>query len=730
MHSHLRRHVYVTQRDEKDCGPACICSLCAYYEISLSMAKARELCKADSQGTNVYGMVQALEELGFQVDPLIGSPDELEQGISSGEFVAPFIAHVVTPELFEHYVVVFDIGPNSVAASDPAVGKRIYSKREFLDQWTGVVIMIKPTENLSQGYEREGGLNIALALVGANKRLVASVVLLSLILAAIGIASAFVFQYVIDGAIAGASLLDRESVIGSLVPVFGAVLVLFAIQAALTSVRGYCLSKFANKLDVSIMLGFHHHLLDLPMGFFGTRKTGEILSRFSDAAKIREAISSITFTALIDCIMVAAGVIMLWAVSWVLACIAFTLFAAYAFVMLAYMGKLEKNNKLLMESNAQLNSIIKEHVDGIETVKSFSQESSIKAKVSDKFSKLIEIGLRQAVMSTNQSAIVGFLSSAATIVILWVGAIQVIDGELTLGALITFNALLGYFLAPLQRIVELQPQIQSAIIAMDRLNDINEVAVEDVVAGDKPPSSLTPIAISSVSFRYGYRDLVLDRINLSVQKGDKIGLVGESGSGKTTLSKLLLGFYEPEDGFIRFNGADASKLRKDDIRKRIAYLSQETYLFFGSIAENIKFGNPDATDEELMEVCERCKVTAFTEKFALGLDSIVEERGANLSGGQKQRIALARVLIRKPEILVLDEATSNLDSITEKAIVEAIFEDEQTTCLLIAHRLSTIIGCDKIALMEDGRVVEFGSHENLLDEGGKYFQYWSNQPGA
>lgn len=725
-----KRRVFIKQRDERDCGPACLCSICMHYGVMLPLAKARELAKTDLQGTNAYGIAKAAETIGFNAQVLNGTYVELIKGLSCGELRLPAIVHVVTQDNFEHFIVLYEIRGNRITILDPAIGKRTLQKGDFLQQWTGVVIDLEKTGEIYADFKTVKLTNLIVSLIGQNKGLVAWVVAVSFSLTAIGIVSAFIFQYVIDDVVMKFTGSNRTCLLSTFARICIAIISLYAVQAVLTFIRGYCLARFANRLDVSIMMDFYNRMISLPMNFFGTRKTGEILSRFSDAAKIRDAISSITFTALIDCVMVAAGVTILWLLSWKLACIAFSLFLIYIVIIGAFSRRLESRNKKMMESNAQLNSFLKESIDGVETIKVFVQEHVVKKKAMRKLESLIDQSFKLRVMVNNQSAIIGFVSSVATIGILWVGVIQIMNGAITLGSLITFNALIGFFLIPLERIIGLQPEIQSAFVALERLNDINDLAPEDIEEGKVDADSLNPIEVCDVSFGYGNRNLVLDKVSLRIEKGEKLALVGESGSGKTTLSKLLLALYEPGSGSVRIGGRDIGQYSKKYLRGKVAYLSQENFLFYGTIKDNILLGDLGVSDEDFMAVCRQCKVTDFVDEMPLGFDSIVEERGVNLSGGQKQRIALARVLIRKPEILILDEATSNLDSRTEQAVINAIFHfAEGVTCILIAHRLNTIVGCDRIALMEGGRIIEVGSHEYLLRQKGKYFGYWMDLMG-
>lgn len=726
----VKRSLRVRQRDEKDCGPACLCAVCEYYGLHLSLAKARQLAGTDMQGTNMLGLVQAAEVLGFEAVPLAGDSDQLEEACSAGEVIFPAIAHTITPEGMQHYVVVLNVGQNRILLADPAVGKRSMDKALFYSQWTGVLVCLKKKGELCGGFETIKPLALLMRLIKGNKAVIVAALVMSLLLTGAGIASAFIFQLIIDDVVMRLTSVDTAILISSLTEICAIVVLIYVIQAILTSARSYCVASFAKKLDTNVMMGFYQRLVFLPLSFFGTRKTGEILSRFGDAAKIRDAVSSVALSAIIDCVLIIVGVVVLFAISWHLAMVALILFCLYFAVMFLCARRLEDGNRKLMEDNAQLQSCLKESIDGIETVKTFGQESAAFEKAVSLFEAAINQNFRLSLLVANQGAIVGLLYSLATVAILWLGVSEIVGGNMTLGALITFNALVGFFMEPVQRVVGLQPEIQSALIALQRLNDVNDLDLEDVENGNDDVDMFQPIEFDNVDFRYGARELVFSGINLSISPGEKIALVGESGSGKTTLAKLLLGFFSPEKGSIAIGGVYINDISRKYLRNNISYLSQEPFLFCGTIRDNIRFGNMEATDEDFRRVCDMCKITEFIERMGVGLDFMIEEGGGNLSGGQRQRIALARVMLRNPRILILDEATSNLDSLTESAIVENIFRATRgMTCILIAHRLSTIAACDRIMLLEHGAITEEGAHDDLLAKSGSYARYWEAQTG-
>ncbi len=323
-----------------------------------------------------------------------------------------------------------------------------------------------------------------------------------------------------------------------------------------------------------------------------------------------------------------------------------------------------------------------------------------------------------------------FVELIGGVVILWAGGVSVINGDMTIGALITFNSLLAYFLDPVKNLVDLQPQMQTAVVAADRLREILDLEAEKQENEQRkmaPESLAGDIKFEHVNFRYGTRQRVLENIDFTIKKG-KIAFVGESGSGKTTLSKLLLHLYQAESGNILINDNNIEDIQIETLRDKIAYIPQETFLFSGSIFENLTLGLDDATMDDIIEASKKAQAHEFINKLPLRYETRLEENGANLSGGQRQRLAIARAMLKKPDILILDEATSNLDAITERALDKTISEfSKDVTTIFIAHRLSTIKNCDKIYVLEDGKIIESGDHASLTALGGKYAQLVKQQ---
>lgn len=713
------KYYCVKQHDITDCGAACLATISKQYGLNLSISKIREIAGTDKQGTNAYGMIKAAEKLGFTAKGVKGTPEAF-----FSEFPLPAIAHVVVDGSLLHYVVVHKITKKKIIIADPGKGLVDYTPEEFFKIWTGVLIMLVPTSKFQKGNENQGILSRFFSLMLPQKRLLINIFLSSLMITIFGILASFYFRFIMDDIVPNST---RKTLIALSV----GVIALYIFKAILEAFRNHLLLYLGQKLDIPLILGYYEHVLGLPMNFFGTRKVGEIVSRFTDASKIREAISSATLTIMIDSLMAIVGGVVLFAQNRTLFVISVIVVALYGVIVFAFNKPVKKINEKQMEDNAQVTSYLVETLNGIETVKAFHAEDKAQAKTDKLFVKLLKSTFKGGMIINAQQTLTGIVSTIGGTVILWVGVVSVLNGDMTLGSLITFNALLAYFLDPVKNLINLQPTMQTAIVAAERLGEILDLELEKVQNEKRTlaPASLNlPIKIENLDFRYGTRRLVLENINMTIKAGEKIALVGESGSGKTTLSKLLMNFYPWEKGEIFIGDYNLKDINLEALRNRIAYISQDIFLFSGTIRENLELGNEDATMEDIIEACSLSKADEFINNMPLRYETMLEENGANLSGGQKQRLAIARALLKKPDILIMDEATSNLDSITEKAIEKTINNlSKNITTIIIAHRLSTIMRCDKIFVMEQGKFIEQGTHNELIAKRGRYYDLWKDQ---
>ena len=717
------KYYCVKQHDITDCGAACLATVCKQNGYKIGITRIREVAGTDKQGTNVYGLIKAAEQLGFSTKAVKGNKEAF-----FSEFPLPCIALVIVDGSLLHYIVIHKISKKQVIISDPAVGIVKLKPEEFFGEvhekdkppkyaWSGVLVLLVKNETFKKGDETKGLFSRFFYLLLPQKKLLLHIFVASLIYTVLGILGAFYFKELLDSVL-------PDGLRKTLTTISIGVILLNVFKVLLNAFRSHLMLYLSQKLDIALLLGYYRHVIELPMNFFGTRKVGEIISRFNDAGKVRDAISGATLTIMIDTIMACAGAIILYMQNPRLFGIAVIIVMLYGIIVTLFHRSYEKLNRKQMENNSQLTSYMVESLNGIQTVKSYNAERKVNRETEVKFVKLLRSVFNLSWVSNIQASLKFFIELVGGVIILWVGGVSVINGEMTIGALITFNSLLAYFLDPIKHLIDLQPQIQTAVVAADRLGEILELEAEKDESEYKKmtPESLSgDIEIKNLNFRYGTRKLVLENIDITIKNGQKVAFVGESGSGKTTLSKLLLNLYSAESGEILINGNNIKDINIETLRERIAYIPQETFLFSGSIFENLTLGLDNATMNDIIDASKMAQAHDFINELPLRYQTRLEENGTNLSGGQRQRLAIARAMLKKPDILILDEATSNLDAITERALDRTIHEFAgNMTTIFIAHRLSTIKNCDVIYVMDKGKIIESGTHKELILQGGKY----------
>ncbi|EFQ57155.1 peptide cleavage/export ABC transporter [Streptococcus downei] len=712
--SRTRRFKFVPQVDDRDCGPAALASIAKHYGSDYSLVHLRELTKTERQGTTALGIIEAAKSIGFETHSL----DADMSLFSYDDLIYPFIVHVVKNGRLQHYYVIYANEGDHLIIGDPDPNVQVtrITKEKFKSEWTGVAIFFSPNDDYQVQKDKKRGLISFIPSFLKQKGLLSYIIMASLIVTLIDIVGAFFLQVILDEYIPSQQISTLSLVTLGLI-------ITYVVQQLIVFAKEYLLIILGQRLTIDIILSYLKHIFLLPMSFFSTRRTGEITSRFTDANQIIDAMASTIFSIFLDftMIIIVGGALLIQnAILFYLALISIPIYITIIFAFMKMFGYL---NYAVMESSAMMSSSIIEDIDGIETIKSLTSEQVSYQRIDKEFVDFLEKSFRLRKYGAIQNSIKTAAKLILNVVILWYGARLVMTGKISAGQMITFNVLLGYFSNPIENIINLQIKFQSARIANTRLNEVYLVESEFENDGELSEDSFLDgdISFEKLSYKYGYGRDTLSDINLTIAKGSKVSLVGPSGSGKTTLAKMMVNFYEPNRGIARINGYDLKVIDKTALRQHISYLPQQAYVFSGSIMDNLTLGAKEGTtQEDIIRACELAEIRSDIEQMPLGYQTELSD-GAGVSGGQKQRIALARALLTQAPVLILDEATSSLDVLTEKKIVDNLMAMTDKTIIFVAHRLSIAQRTERIIVMDQGKIVETGSHKELLANKGFYY---------
>ncbi|CVP53627.1 competence factor transporting ATP-binding protein/permease ComA [Streptococcus pneumoniae] len=629
----------------------------------------------------------------------------------------PFIVHVNKEGKLQHYYVVYQTKKDYLIIGDPDPSVKItkMSKERFFSEWTGVSIFLAPKPSYQPHKDKKNGLLSFLPLIFKQKSLIAYIVLSSLLVTIINIGGSYYLQGILDEYIPN----QMKSTLGI---ISVGLVITYILQQVMSFSRDYLLTVLSQRLSIDVILSYIRHIFELPMSFFATRRTGEIISRFTDANSIIDALASTILSLFLDVsILILVGGVLL-AQNPNLFLLSLLSIPIYMFIIFSFMKPFEKMNHDVMQSNSMVSSAIIEDINGIETIKSLTSEENRYQNIDSEFVDYLEKSFKLSKYSILQTSLKQGTKLVLNILILWFGAQLVMSSKISIGQLITFNTLFSYFTTPMENIINLQTKLQSAKVANNRLNEVYLVESEFQVQENPVHSHflMGDIEFDDLSYKYGFGRDTLTDINLTIKQGDKVSLVGVSGSGKTTLAKMIVNFFEPYKGHISINHQDIKNIDKKVLRRHINYLPQQAYIFNGSILENLTLGgNHMISQEDILKAYELAEIRQDIERMPMGYQTQLSDR-AGLSGGQKQRIALARALLTKAPVLILDEATSDLDVLTEKKVIDNLISLTDKTILFVAHRLSIAERTNRVIVLDQGKIIEVGSHQELMQAQGFY----------
>lgn len=716
------KSIYIKQHDITDCGAACIASVCAYYGLKFPVAQIRQYAHTDKKGTNILGMVEALNKLGFTAK---GVKAEFE---AFNIIPKPTIAHVIVNKVLHHFIVVYMVTDKIIGYMDPSDGcmhKVMYD--EFKKIWTGVLILVEPSEYFEKADKMTSNVKRFWLLFRPHKNILMQAMFGSIIYSILGLSTS-----VYVGKITDYVLVDGNVNLLHLMGIIMAVFLLF--QVFIGYVKGMLMLKTGQCIDVFLILGYYKHILRLPQEFFDTMRVGEITSRISDAVKIRNFVNNVVVDLSVNVLILIFSLIMMAVYSWKLMLILIASGPIYGILFYSFNRVNKKFQRMVMEKSADLQAQLVESLEAVGTIKRFGIENFANKKTEGRF-----ISMLSTIFTTSKNALlinngIQIVGQAVVITVLWVGSMQVIDQSITPGMLMMFYSLVGYVTSPISSLISSNMSIQEAFIAADRLYQIMDLECEDRYGGEIELTTemIGDILFESISFRYGTRKTVFKDFSLKIEHGKTTGIVGESGSGKTTLISILQNIYPIQSGKIMIGDYNIVEISNSSLRKRICVVPQYVELFAGTIIENIALGENQPDMKRIVYIIKNLGLESFIEGLPQGFATLVGEHGVSLSGGEKQRIAIARAIYCNPDIYLFDEATSSLDTISEKYVKKVIrkLASEGKTIVIIAHRLSTVKDADRIVVINHGMVAETGTHRELLLHNGIYSMLWNEQIGG
>ncbi|MBN1849781.1 MAG: peptidase domain-containing ABC transporter [Deltaproteobacteria bacterium] len=709
-HRHVR-FPFIEQYDQMTCGTTCIMMIAKYYGKTFSSARLRELAHVDLSGSSMANLASAAEQLGFTT-----------RGMKL-DYQTLMSVHLPCIAYWQgyHYIVIYKMTNQYVWAADPALGLRRYTRGYFIENWNGITLILEPTPEFEKQTEDRSSIRRFFQFVTPYKKILLEIFLASLLLNIFGLATPIFTQNIVDKVLTHQNIsMLNMMMIGMLTVLVFRVLTLI--------IRQYLIIHTSMKIDLRMLVAFYKHMLALPLGFFKVRKIGDFITRFGENLKIRNFLTNTALTIVLDTILIVVYLSLMFYYSRELTVAAVLFIPVFILLTLIFTPILKRLNVDSFTARAESQSHLIESINAIDTVKAMNIEYPTRWKWEDKFIKSLNIDFRLFNTAMYFHSIGDFTATLSSTFILWYGAHKVLQGAMSVGELMAFMALTGSVITPINRIITAWDNIQETLVSVNRLDDIFSAKAEFPESMEQETGLIIQepkgeIVFEEVFFRYGGEDdqYILSNLNFKIHAGSTVAIVGRSGSGKTTLVRLIARFYDVTEGKIKIDGIDIKSINLSNLRKLVGFVLQENFIFNGTIRENISLSDPEETLEKVFGAAKLANAHEFITNLGLGYETRVGESGLQLSGGQKQRIAIARVLYQRPKVIIFDEATSSLDTESEQAIqknLNAILKEK--TAIIIAHRLSTVRNADMIIVLDDGEIVEQGTHEELMERKGLY----------
>lgn len=707
----------VKQYDSKDCAAACITSLIKYFGGRLTLPQVLSYTNMSNAGTNILELIRTCEQVGLNA---VAMKKEGEQ--FDAECVDyPCIAHVTLKNGMNHFVILYKVTKSEVIVADPALGIHRVKRNDFFNHivseksqyyWSGILIFVKPTKDFYSMGKPETKKSIIFRAFISRKKEIRKIIIFSIFSMILQISTPFFFQVVVDEIIPQRRFYT----------LIFATLTFLALTFGSIYLSKKCVDNsliLSREFNCKVSVEYYKHILNLPIHFHNKRKSGEIISRFQDIAKIQESLVTSILVLPADLLMIAVVSGLLLSKSVMIFVSVIIICLLYLVIVSLFRNEYELGNAKQMLEGSEVTTCFVESLEGIETIKTNTLEDCCYKRTGSCFRKWQDSILILGRLENFQFFLKSIINQFGELILIFISSIEVINGNMSIGEMVTYNLLINYLLKPIRNVIDLQPQFQAAIVAMGRLESILQIGEETI--GGHVLGDVSSIELNNISFAYDESDGVISNVSLKEDLFKKIAIVGKSGSGKTTLAKILLKLYTVQNGSVLINGKNISEINVNNLRNKIIYVSQEDYIFSASIKDNFTLWNDSIPMKNIVKIAKLVQINDYVNSLDHQFDTLLEERGVNLSKGQKQKIAIGRALLRKPQILILDEATSNMDSDSEEKIYSEISRMVDLKLIVITHKLTNVIDSDQIYVMNGGKVVGGGKHNDLINTN-KYYK--------
>lgn len=680
----MKKYPFIKQEGIKDCGPACLLMIIKYYKGYIPLEQLRDICKTTKFGTDAYHLVETAKEVGF-----------FARGIKTdlnNKIILPVIAHIVINGNLGHYVVIYKINfkHNYLIIGDPSKGIRKMKMTEFLSVWNNILIELFPIRTIPIAHETSD-IYFFIHFMKVYKRGLLILFISSLLITLFSCISSFYFRIIVDNIYTSSGYLTG-------------ILIVFIMICFFKMIMEYLRNKvflyFKQNVDMDMSCEIFNQIIDLPYRYYRNRTTGEIISRFDDLEHVRQMLYRIIFSLFSDLPFILGTLILLFCIDLKLALLVLLVFVFYTFSVLVFNPIFRKYISRIQEQGAITNSFMTESINGFETVQNCSLKNKVKEQFADNYYKLLNISERFSNFMNIRYSISEMIYQIGVIVIVYLGAILVLENKLSVGNLVMFYSVFISFIQPLKNIIELDLSISESKSALKRMLSI---FVKKEETGIITKIEKKNIEFRHLNFYYNDIDLILKNIKLTINSGEKLLVIGKSGSGKSTLLKLLMKYYDISGDCLYINNVDINYYTKDAIESSIGYISQQEILFNNSIQNNLDSHNL----EEMIEICKICEIDSIMQKRELNFHSMIEENGFNLSGGERQRIILGRLLLKKFDILLIDEGLNQMDVSLERRILKRVFKKyPDKTMIIVSHRMDNMDLYNHVVELSNGKIIK------------------------